>query len=222
MILLKGQHQHLLAAEIPLTHRTQKSVDFIGGAANTSRFYRLGLCIAVSLVDCHYNGLSESLSIFIIQAIESPFFLGSVILSWLIWNAHSSPSNEWLWVRADTVCELGWLCRRVLLQLDTTRVTLKEGASTDKMSLPDFLDWWLMWEGPGHCGQYYSYGGDPGHLKRAEWASQQAALLQSFCWSPVVDEPQTISWNEPFLLYLSSAHGVLSQQQKLKALASGR
>lgn len=59
-----------------------------------------------------------------------------------------------------TVTPLYWL---LYVNLTQAGVILEEGTSVEKMPIPDWpvgksviylhsLDWWLLWEGPTHCG----------------------------------------------------------------------
>lgn len=48
------------------------------------------------------------------------------------------------------------------------------------MSVGYCFDWWLMWEGPGLCGQCHPWEGDPELYKKVDWADQRIKLIAAF------------------------------------------
>lgn len=54
-------------------------------------------------------------------------------------------------------------------------------------SVRHFLDQWLMWEGPDHCGWCQTWAGGSGLYKKADWVSleraiQSAAVFHGLCF----------------------------------------
>lgn len=87
------------------------------------------------------------------------------------------------------------------------RATLKEGI--ERTPLPDwpvgksmvcFLNWWLMWASPVHCGQCQNWVGGPAHYKKAGWpshkgqASKQYSFTHGFSFSSWLQVPTLTSF----------------------------
>lgn len=53
----------------------------------------------------------------------------------------------------DSVSKTNGYCAGLFYVNLSQTTILQEGTKIQKIALWDFLDWWLMWEGPTHCGQ---------------------------------------------------------------------